>query len=162
MSLDNAIWNNNWAWALPIVVVTVVLHVVVLGAINTRVVVALKRFQSHRRFMLLFVVVMGIVTLLATLLHGLEATIWAFAYHELGALASMRNAMLYSLSAITAYGHADLFLAAHWQLMGAIEALNGLLLFGLTTAFLYAHVQRVWPLEVREREDREQAARGRG
>ena len=29
--------------------------------------------------------------------------------------------------------------------MGALEALNGLLLFGLTTAFLYAHVQRVWP-----------------
>ncbi len=153
MNFDNAIWNNNWAWALPIVVVTVMLHVVVLGVINTRVVVALKRFQNRRRFMLLFIAVMGIVTMLATLLHAAEATIWAFAYHELGALPSMRNAMLYSLSAITAYGHADLFLAAHWQLMGAIEALNGLLLFGLTTAFLYAHVQRVWPLEVRARED---------
>jgi hypothetical protein len=49
------------------------------------------------------------------------------------------------LNAITSYGHTDLFLAPHWRLMGALEALNGLLLFGLTTAFLYGHIQRVWP-----------------
>jgi hypothetical protein len=34
----------------------------------------------------------------------------------------------------------------HWQLMGALEALNGILLFGLTTAFLFAMIQEVWPL----------------
>ena len=44
--------------------------------------------------------------------------------------------MLYSLSAMTSYGHASLFLEDRWQLMGALEALNGALLFGLTTAFL--------------------------
>jgi len=90
------------------------------------------------------------VTLLATLLHALEAGVWAVAYHQLGALTSMAAALLYSLSAITTYGHAELYLAPHWRLMGALEALNGLLLFGLTTAFLYAHVQRVWPLEPQE------------
>jgi hypothetical protein len=30
--------------------------------------------------------------------------------------------------------------------MGTIEALNGVLLFGLTTAFLFAMVQKLWPL----------------
>ncbi len=59
--------------------------------------------------------------------------------------------MLYSLSAITSYGHANLFLEARRQLMGALEALNGMLLFGLTTAFLFAMIQRVWPLGSRER-----------
>jgi hypothetical protein len=54
--------------------------------------------------------------------------------------------MLYSLSAMTAYGHANLYLQAHWQLMGALEAVNGMLLFGLTTAFLFAMIQGVWPL----------------
>ena len=29
-------------------------------------------------------------------------------------------------------------------LLGAIEALNGVLLFGLTTAFLFAIIQHVW------------------
>ena len=59
-------------------------------------------------------------------------------------------AMLYSLNAMTTYGHANLFLKARWQLMGALEALNGMLSFGLTTAFLFAIIQRVWPLGSRE------------
>jgi hypothetical protein len=54
--------------------------------------------------------------------------------------------MLYSLSAMTSYGHASLFLETHWQMMGALESLNGMLLFGLTTAFLFAMIQKVWPL----------------
>jgi len=58
--------------------------------------------------------------------------------------------MLYSLSAMTSYGHANLFLEEQWQLMGALEALNGMLLFGLTTAFLFAMIQKVWLLGNRE------------
>jgi len=54
-------------------------------------------------------------------------------------------AMLYSLSAMTSYGHANLFLAQHWQLMGAIEALNGMMLLGLSTAFLFAMLREHWP-----------------
>jgi hypothetical protein len=34
----------------------------------------------------------------------------------------------------------------HWQLMGALEALNGMLLFGLTTAALFAIIRKVWSL----------------
>jgi len=36
------------------------------------------------------------------------------------------SAVLYSLSAITTYGHANIFLDPHWQLMGALEALNAI------------------------------------
>ena len=50
---------------------------------------------------------------------------------------------------MTSYGHVDLHLAPHWQLMGALEALNGMILLGLTTAFLYGTIQRVWPIEQR-------------
>ena len=56
----------------------------------------------------------------------------------------IRSAMLFSLNAITSYGHANLQLEAHWQLMGAIEALNGWLLFGLSTAFLLSIIERLW------------------
>ena len=34
-------------------------------------------------------------------------------------------------------------------MMGALEALNGMLLFGLTTAFMFAMIQRVWPANSR-------------
>jgi hypothetical protein len=68
----------------------------------------------------------------------------------LGALPDNKSSILYSLGALTTFGHTDLFLAAHWQLMGALEALNGVILFGLTTAFLYGMIQRVWLAEAEE------------
>ena len=84
--MQDEIWNNNWAWALPLIVLTVILHVIVLSWINTRVVAALKKYRERHDFMLRFMVVMGVTTLLATLLHAGEAVIWACAYHQLRAL----------------------------------------------------------------------------
>jgi hypothetical protein len=52
--------------------------------------------------------------------------------------------MLYSLNAITSNSHTELVLPDHWHLMGAIEALNGWLLFGWTTAFPFAVIEKVW------------------
>ena len=148
-------WVGDWAWSLPLIVLTVVVHVCGLAAIGERVVRALGETVERHRFMLKFAVVMAVTSLLATLLHGIEAAIWAAAYWFLAALPDARTAMLYSLSAMTSYGHAALFLKDRWQLMGALEALNGMLLFGLTTAFLFAIIQRAWPLGSREhRRDR--------
>ena len=61
----------------------------------------------------------------------------------LGAMADWRDATLYSLSAMTTYGHSGNLLA-RWQLMGSLEALNGWIVFGLTTAFLFTVIQEVW------------------
>jgi hypothetical protein len=54
--------------------------------------------------------------------------------------------MLYSLEAITSFGHADVYLEDRGRLLGAIESVNGLILFSLTTAFLFAAIQQVWLL----------------
>ncbi|HEY1506934.1 MAG TPA: hypothetical protein VGF92_21715 [Stellaceae bacterium] len=147
---DALIFNGSWAWSMPLIVLSVVLHVLGLGFINANVIRILTMVKSHRNFLTIFSVVMGATVLLATILHGLEATIWALAYRLLGAVPDDKSAMLYSLEAMTTYGHNDLYLAEHWRLMGALEALNGVLLFGLTTAFLYGLIQRVWPVELRE------------
>jgi len=128
----------------------VVIHVCGLALIGGKFVDVLSESVDRRSFMPKFALVIGGAALLASVLHGIEAGIWAAAYRFLGALRDNRSAMLYSLSAITTYGHANLYLKDHWQLMGALEALNGMLLFGLTTAFLFAMIQRVWPLGSRE------------
>ena len=39
-----------------------------------------------------------------------------------------------------------------WHLMGALEALKRSMLFGLTTAFLFAAIQKVWLVDSAERE----------
>jgi hypothetical protein len=145
-------WSGNWAWSLPLIVLNVVIHVIGLVLINESVVGVLSGAMERRRFMPKFALVMGLASLLATVLHGIEAATWATAYWLLGALPNTRSAMLYSLSAMTSYGHANLFLEEQWQLMGALEALNGVLLFGLTTAFLFALIQKVWPLGSRGRD----------
>ena len=143
-------WTGDWAWSLPLIVLTVVIHVTGLAIIGERVVDILGESVDRRRFMYKFAIVMAVTSLLATILHGIEGAIWAAAYRFLGALPDSRTAMLYSISAMTSYGHANLFLNDRWQLMGALEALNGMLLFGLTTAFLFAMIQRVWPIGSRE------------
>ena len=146
--MNNALsWDGDWAWALPLIVVNVVIHVIGLGIINREVLRTISLVRTHRNFNILFALVMGVTTLLATLLHAIEAGIWAVLYLALGALPNGKSAMLFSLNAITTYGHSGLQLTARWQLLGALEALNGMLLFGLTTAFLYGVLQRVWPSE---------------
>ena len=89
--------------------------------------------------------------LLLTILHAVEASAWAAAYVALGALRDARSALLFSLNAMTSYGHDSLNLESHWQLLGAIEALNGLMLFGLTTAFLAAVMRQLALAFVRSR-----------
>jgi hypothetical protein len=145
-TVDAGGWSGNWAWSLPLIVVNVVIHVIGLGLINESVVRVLSGARERGRSMPTFALVMGVAALLATALHGIEAAAWATVYLLLGALPNTKSAMLYSLSAMTSYGHANLFLEDQWQLMGALEALNGMLLFGLTTAFLFAMIQKVWPL----------------
>ena len=140
-------WDGDWAWSLPLIVLNVMLHVAGLDLINRTILGVIVRVRNHRNFTLLFGLVIGLATLLATVLHAVEAGIWAIVYRALGALSDGKSALLYSLNAITTYGHSDLYLTPHWQLMGALEALNGMLLFGLTTAFLYGVLQRVWPTQ---------------
>jgi len=142
---DQFVWSADWAWSLPLIVLTVVIHVLCLGFFNETVVPALTRVNS-RHSTGVFVVVMTVTILLTTVLHGVEVAIWAAAYRLLGALPDVKHAMLYSLNSMTTYGHANLFLKDHWRLMGSLEALNGLILFGLTTAFLFMSIQRIWPV----------------
>jgi hypothetical protein len=146
LTAHSGAWSADWAWGLPLIVLTVVIHVLCLGLMNQTASKILHRFVRRPHATSVFVMVVGGATLLATCLHGFEAILWAIAYRHLNALPDNDSAVLYSLSAITSYGHANLVLEPRWQLMGALEALNGWLLFGLTTAFLFAIINKVWSL----------------
>lgn len=147
--VDIAPWGASWAWGLPLILLTVVIHVFGLAIINDGVVRVLRRTAKRRSFIALFAMVMAVAVLLATVLHAVDAAAWAGAYLCLGAVPDAKSAMLYSLNAMTTYGHESISLEPHWQMMGALEALNGMLLFGLTTAFLFAMIQEVWQIHRR-------------
>jgi hypothetical protein len=90
--------------------------------------------------------VIGVIGLLLAVLHGICA-IWAAAYLWLGALDSPTDALLYSVDAMsTREGAAGLTLQRPWQMMGALEAVNGMLLFGISTAYVFAVMQVYWSM----------------
>jgi len=140
----NTTWGFDYAWGVPVIVLTVVIHAYGLGWINRVFTSALIVAVRLRNFRAASSLLVGGTALSVTILHGLECVIWSSSYLYLGALQGSKAAMLYSLNAMTSYGHENLTLAPHWEMMGALEALDGWILFGLTTAFLFTVIQRVW------------------
>jgi hypothetical protein len=74
-------------------------------------------------------------------LHGIEAAFWAAAYLWFGALDSPGAAILYSVDSMATRGASGVMLQPHWQMMGALEAADGMLLFGISTAFIFTVMQ---------------------
>jgi hypothetical protein len=79
--------------------------------------------------------------LLLAALHGIEAALWAAVYLWLGALGSPATAILYSVDAMATRGASGVLLQPHWQVLGALEATDGMLLFGISTAFIFTVMQ---------------------
>jgi hypothetical protein len=56
-AVDVGAWKANWAWSLPLIVLSVVIHVIGLGLIYESVVRVLSGAIARRRFMSKFAVV---------------------------------------------------------------------------------------------------------
>jgi hypothetical protein len=59
--------------------------------------------------------------------------------------------MLYSVGAMTTAGASGLTLAGHWRMIGELESVGGTLLFGISTAYIFATMQVYWPMLSRRR-----------
>ena len=80
-------------------------------------------------------------------LHTLEIVIWAAAYMALvpiNELASFEEAVYFSFVTFTTLGYGDISLSEGYRLLSGIEALNGIILVGWTTAMIFSVVQHIW------------------
>ena len=127
-------WRMDWVWGLPILMGTLLFHLAALRWLDHAVVQ--PGAPAPRQHVLFRGAVAATIVLVLTALIAFAAAVWAIAYLAVGALPDAHDAMLYSLSALTSYGHTPLMLERPWQMMGAIEALNGMMLLGITTAYL--------------------------
>ncbi|MCG6940238.1 MAG: potassium channel family protein [Thiohalocapsa sp.] len=82
------------------------------------------------------------------ILHVLEILLWALAYRWLvpsHRLDTFEEATYFSFVTFTTVGYGDVTLGVdEWRLLSGIEALDGILLVGWSTALLFAVLQRSW------------------
>jgi hypothetical protein len=86
-------------------------------------------------------------------LHALEIIVWAVAYLMLvpiNELASFEEAVYFSFVTFTTLGYGDVTLSEGWRLLSGIEALNGIILVGWTTAMIFSVVQHIWQVNKQE------------
>ncbi len=149
----------NWTWSLSLIALTVALHTTGIVMMALAEVTIRVRWLETRTLRLSQVtpIVIGMiaaVALLLTVLHGLEVAIWAAMYTWVGALDSSKGAILYSIDSMTTRGASGITMESHWLTMGALEAANGMLLFGISTAYIFAMIQAYWPILSKPLRDR--------
>lgn len=136
---------------LSLIVLTIAIHTtaVVLMAfgLKTRLRVKVDTHQPDRlRAIPTMIGHIGAAALILAAVHGLESALWASAYWGLGALNSLTDASVYALATMTTFEIPGLTMPPRFQMLSALEAMNGVLLFGISTAFLFAVIQAHWLL----------------
>ncbi len=71
------------------------------------------------------------------------AWIWAALFVGDGAFETLEPALYFSVVVFTTLGLGDITLTQPWRLLSGISAANGLILFGLSTAFLVEFLSRL-------------------
>jgi hypothetical protein len=139
---------SSWTWGLILIVFTTGIHsfgIALLALLGEPIRAYFRSRDPHFweaiGFLTMAIVVMG---LLLAVLHGVEAALWAGAYLSLGALDTPAEAMLFSVDSMTTRGASGLTLHQHWQEMGALEAVAGMLMFGISTAYMFFVMQSNW------------------
>jgi voltage-gated potassium channel len=83
-------------------------------------------------------------------LHFIEMVMWAVLFFSLpdkGGLKNLPEAIYFSIITFTTLGYGDITLSEQWHLLSGMEAMVGITVFGLTTAMLFAVIQRMWHLK---------------
>ncbi len=76
--------------------------------------------------------------------HTPEIWSWAVLYIWLGEFESLERALYLSTVTFTTLGYGDITLQESWQLLSSLEAANGVILFGVSTAFVFAVMRKVF------------------
>jgi hypothetical protein len=84
------------------------------------------------------VAVMMFVTLVTAGTHLIQIALWAVALLMVGEISTFEKACYFSAQNYTSLGYGDITLSERWRLLGPLEAINGLLLFGVSTAVMFA------------------------
>lgn len=146
--------------ATGLVSATVVIHLIGLDVLQAMLRWHLERFTRwvHLDRM---VVPLGIVLGLFVV-HGVEIWLYAVVYWQAHMLGSLEQSLYFSTSAYSTVGETGAILPQAWRVVGVLEAINGMLLIGWSTAFLFQILSHLmWEAESDARLPRGAIARRR-
>jgi hypothetical protein len=90
------------------------------------------------------VVRVGGVVLIMYLIAIMEVLIWGVAYLAFDAIEGFEKAIYFSAVTFTTLGYGDVVLDGSRRLLSSLEAINGIIMFGWSTAIVIAAVQLVY------------------
>jgi voltage-gated potassium channel len=133
--------------ALILIGICLVIHTG--GIVGLGLVLISRRRSLEKRFGTVYppLVLIGVFATLM-LLHVAENCIWAAFYTWRGLFENYETSLYFSLSTYTTIGYGDVLLPERWRLLGALEGISGVLLCGLSTAFLFAVVNALFQFRV--------------
>lgn len=106
---------------------------------------------TNRHFALLLLVLFAGIMLL----HLTQTGLWAIFYYTRGLFSDLETALYFSMVSFTTIGYGDVLLPRNWRLLGVVEGFSGVLLCGISTAFMFAVVNAMFQLRIQQLVKRE-------
>lgn len=113
------------------------------------IVISTEQIQKYRdwlnRGQLLFRHVVALTLITTWLVLGLLIVmgLWALVLLAVGVFFELEPALYFSMISFTTLGFGDLILPDEWRLLSGFIAMDGFILFGLNTAFLFEVLRRL-------------------
>jgi hypothetical protein len=95
------------------------------------------------------VMIVMAVTLIAAAGHLAQMALWAAAFLGCGEFRDFETALYHSAVNYTSLGYGDIVMSERWRLLGPLEAMTGVLLFGISAATVFAVMSRLIELRLR-------------
>ena len=93
------------------------------------------RSESHSTILLIGVMIPTVSVLMIT--HALEVFVWAVAYSIVDVAPADADLVYFAFVNYTTLGYGDVVPVERWRLLGPMTAMNGVLLFGWSTAVIF-------------------------
>jgi len=90
--------------------------------------------------------ILSLTAVFLMILHYFEIALWAAVFlliPQLDKLSNWEEAIYFSTVTYTTLGYGDITLPPVWRVMSGFEAMNGILMFGWSSAMFYAVVQKI-------------------
>jgi hypothetical protein len=87
------------------------------------------------------IAVMSATVLVLLIAHALEVGVWALVYRLVN-LVPVGDGFYFAFVNYTTLGYGDILPAPEWRMLGPITAMNGVLMFGWSTAVIFEVLRR--------------------